>query len=73
MRAFLKLQNLYLQEHCYTYLHLQLLLDIRVHFLVNKLLNTFAFFKILGTSLLSTSSGGISGTLRPFTNVFEVI
>ena len=42
-------------------------LDIGVHYLAKKLLNRFALSKKSNTSLLSTSNGGISGTLLPFT------
>ena len=42
-------------------------LDIGVHYLAKKLLNRFALSKKSDTSLLSTSNGGISGTLLPFT------
>ena len=47
-------------------------LDIRVYCLAKKLLNRFALSKESVTSLLSTSSGGISGILLPFTNVFKM-
>ena len=49
-----------------------LLLDIGVHCLVKKLLNRFALSKKSVTSLLSTSSGGISGILLPFENVLKM-
>ena len=47
-------------------------LDIGVHCLAKKLLKRFALSKKSVTSLLSTSSGGISGVLLPFTNVFKM-
>ena len=47
-------------------------LDIGVHWLAKKLLNRFALSKKSVTNLLSTSSGGISGNLLPFTNVFNM-
>ena len=43
-----------------------------MHCLVKKLLNRFALSKKLVTSLLSPSSGGISGILLPFANVFKM-
>ena len=49
-----------------------LLLDIGVHCLAKKLLNRFALSKKSITSLLSTSSGGISGILLPFANVSKM-
>ena len=49
-----------------------LLLDIGVHCLANKLLNRFPLSKEPVRNLLSTSSGGISGILLPFTNVFKM-
>ena len=50
-----------------------LLLDIAVHCFAKKLLSRFALFKKSVASLLSTSSGGISGILMPFTNVFKMV
>ena len=47
-------------------------LDIRVYCLAKKLLNRFALSKESVTSLLSTSSGGISGILLVFTYVFKM-
>ena len=51
-------------------------LDVGVHCLVKKLLNRFALSEKSVASLLSTSSGGISGgisgILQPFTNVFNI-
>ena len=48
-------------------------LDIGVHCLVNKLLNRFTFSKQSVKSLLSTSRGGISGILLPFTDVLKMV
>ena len=47
-------------------------LDIGVHCLAKKLLNRFTLSKKSVKSLSSTSSGGISGILLPFTNVFKM-
>ena len=47
-------------------------LDIGVHCLAKKLLNRFAISKKSVESLLSTSTGGISEILLPFTNVFKM-
>ena len=49
-----------------------LLLDIRVQFLVNKLID-LRYPKYQLQVLLSTSSGDISGILLPFTNVFKMV
>ena len=49
-----------------------LVLDIGVHCLAKKLLNRFALSKKSITSLLSTSSGGISGILLPFASVSKM-
>ena len=43
-----------------------------MHCLVKKLLNRFALSKKLVTSLLSISSGVISGISLPFANVFKM-
>ena len=49
-----------------------LTLDLGMYCLAKKSLNRFALSKKSVTSLLSTSSGGISGILLPFTNVFKM-
>ena len=47
-------------------------LDIGVHCLAKKLLNRLALSKKSVRSLLSTSSGDISGILLPFKNIFKI-
>ena len=47
-------------------------LDIGVHCLSKRLMNRFPLSKKSVTSLLSTSSGGISGILLVFTYVFKM-
>ena len=47
-------------------------LDIGVHCIVKKLLNRFALSKKSVISLISSSSGGISGIILSFTNVFKI-
>ena len=65
MKVFSYFPSLCFQELCCC--------KIGVHCLLKKLLNRFALSKKSVTSLLSTSSGGISGILLTFTNVFQMV